>query len=141
MKSLILTISLLLSSSVSYAEIYKWVDANGKVHFSDQKSASFKSEELTLEINTYTNVAVDKSIYNVGPKVVMYSTNSCGYCKKARKYFNKNNISYTDYNIEKNAQAKRKFKKMGARGVPVILVGNKRLNGFSERGFKRIYKK
>jgi len=141
MKSLILTISLLLSSSVSYAEIYKWVDANGKVHFSDQKSASFKSEELTLEINTYTNVAVDKSIYNVGPKVVMYSTNSCGYCKKARKYFNKNNISYTDYNIEKNAQAKRRFKKMGARGVPVILVGNKRLNGFSERGFKRIYKK
>jgi len=141
MKPLILTISLLLSSSVSYAEIYKWVDANGKVHFSDQKSASFKSEELTLEINTYTNVAVDKSIYNVGPKVVMYSTNSCGYCKKARKYFNKNNISYTDYNIEKNAQAKRRFKKMGARGVPVILVGNKRLNGFSERGFKRIYKK
>jgi len=141
MKSLILTISLLLSSSVSYAEIYKWVDANGKVHFSDQKSASFKSEELTLEINTYTNVSVDKSIYNVGPKVVMYSTNSCGYCKKARKYFNKNNISYTDYNIEKNIQAKRRFKKMGARGVPVILVGNKRLNGFSERGFKRIYKK
>lgn len=71
----------------------------------------------------------------------MYSTQSCGYCKKAKKYFKKNNIEFTNYDINKDAKAKRRHEKMGATGVPVILVGDKRLNGFSESGFKRIYKK
>ena len=138
MKALILFI--ILFSNVSYAEIYKWVDSSGRTQFSDQKPKKIKAEELELEINTYTSVSYDKSIFDVGPKVVMYSTNSCGYCKKARKYFKKNNIAFTDYNIQKNAKAKSEYKKMGARGVPVILVGNKRLNGFSIKGFESIYK-
>jgi len=28
---------------------------------------------------------------------------------------------------------------MGAKGVPVILVGKQRMNGFSAAGFKQIY--
>jgi glutaredoxin len=130
---------LLLFSSFSYAEVYKWTDPDGRVHFSDKKPASGNAEELDLKINTYTSASFDKSIFDVGPEVVMYSTSSCGYCKKAREYFNKNNIPYTDYNIQKNARAKSEYVKMGARGVPVILVGNKRLNGFSVKGFKNIY--
>ena len=34
---------------------------------------------------------------------------------------------------------KKRYKEMGATGVPVILVGNKRMNGFSEDGFESIY--
>lgn len=70
----------------------------------------------------------------------MYSTSWCGYCKKAKQYFKKNNITFTEYNIEKNAKAKREYKKMGATGVPVILVGKKRMNGFSQKGFEAIYR-
>ncbi len=139
MKTLTLLL-LLLFSSFSYAEVYKWTDLDGRVHFSDKKPTSGNAEELDLKINTYTSTSFDKSIFEVGPKVVMYSTSSCVYCKKARKYFNKNNIPFTDYNIQKNARAKSEYVKMGARGVPVILVGNKRLNGFSIKGFESIYK-
>jgi len=137
---LILVLSFVFSIGQSSAEIYKWVDANGKVQFSDQKPESIEAEELSFRINTYTNVTFDTSIFNVGQKVVMYSTDWCGYCKKARKYFKRNNISFTDYDIEKDKQAKKEYDKMGARGVPVILVGKKRMNGFSEKGFERIYK-
>ena len=139
MKTLTLLL-LLLFSSFSYAEVYKWTDLDGSVHFSDKRPTSGNAEELDLKINTYTSTSFDKSIFDVGPKVVMYSTSSCVYCKKARKYFNKNNIPFTDYNIQKNARAKSEYVKMGARGVPVILVGNKRLNGFSIKGFESIYK-
>ena len=69
----------------------------------------------------------------------MYSTDWCHYCKKARQYFKKNNIAYTEYDIDKNKKAKRRYKEMGATGVPVILVGKKRMNGFNQKGFERIY--
>jgi len=131
---------LVFVSSVSYAEVYKWVDANGDINFSDVKPAAIKAEELSLEINTYTQVSFESSSYNAGSKVVMYSTQSCGYCKKAKKYFKNNNIAFTNYDINKDAKARRRHMEMGATGVPVILVGDKRLNGFSESGFQRIYK-
>jgi glutaredoxin-like YruB-family protein len=70
----------------------------------------------------------------------MYSTAWCGYCKKARKYFTSKGIAFIEYDIEKNARAKRDYDALGGKGVPVILVGKKRMNGFSPQGFDRIYK-
>lgn len=130
---------LLVVPVFSSAEVYKWVDANGKVHFSDQKPEKAEVEQLELQINTYKHVSYESSSFDVGRKVVMYSTAWCGYCKKARRYFKKNRIAYTDYDIDKDAKAKARYKQMGARGVPVILVGNRRMNGFSPEGFQRIY--
>lgn len=138
--SLFLVSAAFLASGPTNAEVYKWIDANGKVHFSDTKPDTVKAEQLDLQINTYKHVTYESSIYDVGPKVIMYSTTWCGYCKKARKYFKKNGIAFTEYDIDKNAKAKARYKKMGAKGVPVILVGNKRMNGFSPQGFERIYK-
>jgi len=139
MKIVILTMSLLLSVNLANAEVYKWVDANGKVYFSDQKPESTRVEVIKLDVVTYTQVTFAGSNADVGVEVVMYSTAWCGYCKKARKYFKANNISFTEYDIEKDARAKKRHREMGARGVPVILVGKKRMNGFSEQGFERIY--
>ncbi len=139
MKLLPLLISLFLFAEFSHAEVYKWIDQNGKIQFSDKKPELIKAEELKLKVNTYTNVTFDNSVFDVGPKVVMYSTDWCHYCKKARQYFKKNNIAYTEYDIDKNKKAKRRYKKMGATGVPVILVGKKRMNGFNKKGFERIY--
>lgn len=70
----------------------------------------------------------------------MYATSWCGYCKKARSYFKEKGISYIEYDIEKNERAKRMYDLLGGKGVPVILVGKKRLNGFSVAGFEDIYK-
>ncbi len=150
-KILIVIVSLLILSSSLNAEIYKWKDGDGKVHFGDSKPDTFKVEELKLEINTYTSVSYEDINFNstgAGPanadpgsnKVSLYSTAWCGYCKKAKAYFKKNNIAYTEYDIEKDMAAKKRYKKMGAKGVPVIIVGNKRMNGFSARGFERIYR-
>ena len=136
---LIFAFTMFLVSSVSYAEIYKWVDNEGKVYYSDEKPKNKHAEEIKIEVNTYSNVTIDESIFDYGRKVIMYSTSWCGYCKKARNYFNKNGIQYTEYDIEKDKRALRDYKKLRATGVPVILVGRKRMNGFSKKGFERIY--
>ena len=138
-KSAAIFMLLMLCAIDGYTEIYKWIDEKGKVHFSDKKPRDLESEEIKLRINTYESVSYDTSIFNTGKKVVMYSTDWCAYCKKAKKYFVSKGIPFTEYDIEKNSEARKQYKQMGATGVPVILVGNKRMNSFSEEGFEKIY--
>lgn len=138
---LILLISTLLFSISPSAEILKWTDSDGKVHFGDRPPSDAVTSVVEVRINTYEspNIEALQEILNLKDKVVMYSAVWCGVCKKAKKYFKANNIPYKDYDIDKSSKGKRDYKKLGARGVPVILVGKKRLNGFSAGSFESIY--
>ncbi len=135
----VLLIFCMMINSHALSEIYKWTDQHGNVHFSDKASTRYQAETLELKINTYESVSYDTSSFDTGKNVVIYTTNSCGYCKKAKHYFNKQGIRFTEKNIETSASARAEYKKTGATGVPVIFVGKKRMNGFSETGFQKIY--
>jgi glutaredoxin len=65
-------------------------------------------------------------------EVKMYATAWCPYCAKARAYFERRKIAYVEVDIEKSRDGRAEYDKLGARGVPVILVGQQRMNGFSE---------
>ena len=44
-----------LSSSATYAEIYKWVDENGKVHFGDAPPSSKEAQSVNLKpVNSFS---------------------------------------------------------------------------------------
>ena len=146
MKKYVLVVPLclvcLFTSGACVAEIYKWVDENGRVHFGDAPAENQNVEQVDLEINTFESVTYEDVEFaepGSARKVTMYSTSWCGYCKKARKYFDANNIAYVEYDIEKSKSARHAYDRLGGKGVPVILVGKKRMNGFSEKGFQRIY--
>jgi len=150
MKYLILFVSIwLIAGSVS-AEVYKWTDDKGIIHYSDKKPANQEVTELEFKIATYDTVSYGTvnhdtekaNINKAEPKknVVIYSASWCGVCKKAKRYFRRNGIPFKEYDIEKSTKAKRMYKKLGATGVPVIIVGRKRMNGFTEAGFQRIYR-
>ena len=131
---------LLCLQSASATGVYKWVDSQGKTHFSDRAPSQGVAQAVSIKVNSISSVSYESSGLNTGSEVVMYSTAWCGYCKKARAYFRENNISFTDHDIENDSFAKRDYDRLGGRGVPVILVGDKRMNGFSVRGFENIYK-
>jgi glutaredoxin len=65
-------------------------------------------------------------------EVKMYATSWCPYCAKARAYFARRGIAYVEIDIEKSREGRAEYNKLGARGVPVILVGAQRMHGFSE---------
>ena len=138
---LILIISTLLFAIGVSAEILKWTDSDGRVHFGDKPPPGAETSIVEVRINTYEspNIEALQEILNPKDKVVMYSAVWCGVCKKAKKYFRENNIPYKDYDIDKSSKGKKDYKKLGAKGVPVILVGKKRLNGFSAATFESIY--
>lgn len=139
----------LLFTSLGHAEIYKWVDENGKIHYDDRPPETKKAKRLDISIETYSSVELQPYDSSVVPgdkqesaeqkKVVMYSTEWCGVCKKAKAYFSANGIPFREYDVEKNQKGKREYKKLKAKGVPVILVGKRRMNGFSASSFEKMY--
>jgi len=138
-----LFIILLIVPILALGEIYKWTDDKGNVHFGDSPKENERSEKIVVEVNSYENVTYDNVEFYQGSeskRVTMYATSWCGYCKKARNYFKENGVSYIEYDIEKDERAKRMYDLLGGKGVPVILVGKKRMNGFSVAGFEGIYK-
>lgn len=138
-KRIIFTGLLCLSFATQSSEIRKWVDDAGNVHYGDGSAMQGRGEVIELNISSYEQVTIVQSETIKGRKVVMYSTNWCGYCKQARRYFKTNDVDFVEYDVEKNRAARRAYKKLGANGVPVILVGKQRMNGFSVAGFNRIY--
>lgn len=62
--------------------------------------------------------------------VVLYSTSWCTYCKQVREYLKSEGVAFTEYDIESSDEAKRKFQAAKGQGVPLIFVGQTRLDGF-----------
>ena len=64
--------------------------------------------------------------------VVMYSTDWCGVCKRARKYFEEQQIPFTEYDVDRNLQARNEYLLLNPRrSVPTIKIGNEVIVGFS----------
>lgn len=62
------------------------------------------------------------------PKLVMYATDWCPHCKKAREYFQDNGLAYKEWDVEKESEGKRYFDTLEGTGYPVIYVGFRRVN-------------
>ena len=131
----------MLYSYAAIGGIYKWVDEKGKVHFTDNPPDDIKTEEVELKINTYTSVEIKPLVERLGKKdkVVIYSATWCRMCKKAKQYFQINNIPYLSYDVEKSRIGKMDFKMLRGRSVPIIIVGSKRMNGFTASKVDRLY--
>ena len=66
-------------------------------------------------------------------QVVIYSTPTCPYCKRAKDYLTRKGISYIEHNVAVDrAAAKEMVKKTGQLGVPVILIDDEILIGFNQ---------
>jgi glutaredoxin len=136
----------LFNAGTVAAEIFKWTDDAGRIHYTDKPPPQVDATTVKVKINTYSSPEIIASPTSLASakaagnrQVILYSTSWCGYCKKARNYFNKNNIAFTEYDVEKSARGKRDYKAMNGTAVPIILVGDKRMNGFSPATFVRLY--
>jgi glutaredoxin-like YruB-family protein len=65
--------------------------------------------------------------------VVIYSTPTCPYCKRAKDYLSQKGIPYTDYNVATDKDKIREMiQKSGQMGVPVIAVDDEIIIGFNQ---------
>lgn len=65
--------------------------------------------------------------------VSIYSTETCGYCKMAKEFFQKNNVEFQEFDVGKDlAKRQEMIEKSGQMGVPVITVDNDLIVGFNK---------
>ena len=62
-------------------------------------------------------------------RIVMLAADWCGYCRKQRKDFELANVRYRVLDIE-TPEGDRAMKALGARGVPVTVIGQDVVRGY-----------
>jgi glutaredoxin len=131
----------LFASHASQAEVYTWQDAQGHTHFGDRQPVNSNASQLKLEINTIHNPEVrhPASALTGNRQVVIYTADWCGVCRRAKRYFKHNHIPYKEYDVEKSPKGRRDYQRLKGSGVPIILIGEQRMNGFSAEHFDRLY--
>ena len=76
------------------------------------------------------------------PKVELYVTSWCGYCKKAKAFFRSRGIRFVEYDVERNPAAARRMSRMtSSSGVPFAVINGYAIQGYSEAAYKEALKK
>lgn len=153
MKRYLVTLALaivLLSCGGVRAEMYSYTDGQGELHFVDDISKVPKKYRKKLKnLDNLPDVSVMDA--TPAPKkgaargegarprrsewfsgtVEMYAADWCPHCRKAEQYMTAKGIPFVKYDIDRDAGAKRRYQELGAGGIPLILIGDKKMNGFS----------
>ena len=137
----VLALAGLALTSVGAQQLYKWVDKDGKITYSDQpppKDAKNVEQKKMMD----TTPGVDDIPYSVKTAIeknpVTLYANFCGEaCDGARALLNTRGVPFTDKNPDKDPKALDALKAAtGAQDVPVLLVGTRILRGFSEEAWQ-----
>jgi glutaredoxin len=73
-------------------------------------------------------------------RIVLYTTAQCPHCKRAKAFLRRERIAFREMDVGKNLRARKELERLGARGVPVLLIGDARLDGFDEQRFWGLYR-
>jgi len=151
----------LIIAGATTAGMYKWVDKNGVVHFSDFPPKDAASAGVVEIIPTYesdaqpeqqTEKETRKADINIDtvvpdpqeetnsqtPEVELYTTSWCPYCHKARAFFSSRGIPFIEYDVEKDETAARRKRQLTNRkGVPFVVINGNKVYGYNEAAYIR----
>ena len=65
-------------------------------------------------------------------KVVVFSSNTCGYCTMAKEYLTEKGVSFEERNVSNDIEARKELMSKGFMGVPVIYVEDEVIQGFDK---------
>ena len=72
------------------------------------------------------------------PRITLYGTRGCAHCRRLREWLQARDLAFRELDVERDRRAAREFQRLGARGVPVLLVGDRRIDGFDPRRLKQL---
>ena len=76
---------------------------------------------------------------NSSPKVIVFTSPYCSWCKRVKNYLQQQRIRFTEVDVTKNSSAARDIvRKTGQQGVPVTLINNRPVIGFDKAKLDRL---
>lgn len=124
------------AQSAQSATMYRWIDAQGKVHYTDQpppaevRDVTEKKLSAPAQASSQTPYTTQAAVRNF--PVTLYST-QCGVtCQQARDHLKERNIPFAEKDAADPQVAEALQKLTGDLGVPVLVVGKSApLKGYS----------
>jgi hypothetical protein len=136
MKRVVLLLACLISisSGVRAGELFRWVDANGKVHYGDAPptdAAKVERKKLSGDTSQNEDLPYEARRAQQNFPVTLYVGSGCGEtCDQARSLLTKRGIPFSEKSLKTKEDVDALKILSGIEGVPVLAVGNTYLRGF-----------
>jgi glutaredoxin 3 len=66
-------------------------------------------------------------------KIMVYTTEPCGYCRQAKALLSKRGLSYDEINLAMNADGRAELaQRTGMMTFPQVIIGDQLVGGFDE---------
>lgn len=140
---ILLALVLVLQAFPAAAQLYRWTDASGRVHYTDtpppadakrvaQKDSVVSSPSSTTEPFVLQQARKDFP-------VKLYSAPGCQPCDAARGLLNKRGVPFSEVSVNGDPEQLAELQKTtGVTGVPALLVGKNAQSGFEESIYHRM---
>lgn len=136
MRTMLLLSMLLLTNTVAQAGIYKWFDDAGNVYYGDEPPP--EAQVQTLDDITISTVPIREMAPPAKARVVIYTTQRCGYCVRAKQHLAQRGIDYDERDVERSAEHRKEFRALGGNGVPLIRVGDQVMKGYRKSNLDKM---
>lgn len=139
-KAIIVAI-LAMATFSAEAQLYRWTDESGKIHFTDTppppsaKGVQKKSGTISGGGAAPQPFVVQQAMRDY--PVTLYTTEGCEACIEARKLLNARGVPFREVKVASEAQLKELNNAVGSNSVPAMLVGPGVLTGFEEGRYNR----
>ena len=137
----LLLLAALLCAGSAGAQVYKWKDAKGVLHFSDMPPPASTRDRAEMKNYSGSGASGPALPYELAQAVranpvTFYTTSSCTPCDQARSFLQQRGIPYSEKTVA-TADDQQALKAAGSDGqVPMLLVGATRLLGFAPDAWK-----
>ena len=132
---------LLCAAATAHAQRYRWVDEQGRAHYSDTPPASAKAvRKSNLKTDTPAEepqqVPFDVLQAQKDFPVTLYTAPICKQlCEQARTALNKRGVPFTEVQVWNTETLDQLKTKAGSDNVPALVVGRSALSGFDPARF------
>jgi glutaredoxin len=128
---------ILLALPAMAAGVYRWTDAQGNVHYSDQppppgsKNTTQKNIKSSKAENGPSQEMQQAKLKN---PVTLYVTATCGvHCERAKAHLAKRGIPYVSRDPSTSVDANEALRAGGGQArVPTLMIGSEKLEGYAE---------
>lgn len=140
---LLVAFSLLAFALTAGAQLYRWTDESGKVHYTDTQppvnAKNVQKKQTSAHPGAETALAQQSYALQQAVKdfpVTLYTSKDCGDpCAKGRDYLKKRGVPFTEKNVAKQEEIDALTKLAGAPQVPVMVVGVVMQKGYAAQGW------
>lgn len=134
--SFISLVAMLAFSHTASAQMYKWIDANGKIVYSDTPPPPNAKKLGTKALNnaaSISNVRLPAELAAAVAKnpVTFYSAANCAVCDEARNMLKQNGIPFGEKVIKSQEDIEKLKQISGEPQVPLMLISKSKFSGFS----------